>query len=106
MQVFHSNEDLAGSHTYNIKIIDKYAAVEVNGESDSPKFQLLDDGNNKTYYCVDCGDHDPSIPSTYFPPAAPALSATFTEPAISAGIESSASMVVELFWESSALTRI
>lgn len=60
MQVFHSNEDLAGSHTYNIKIIDKYAAVEVNGESDSPKFQLLDDGNNKTYYFVDCGDHDPS----------------------------------------------
>lgn len=63
MQVFHSNEDLAGSHTYNIKIIDKYAVVEVNGESDSPKFQLAEEENNKLYYFVDCGDHDPSTVS-------------------------------------------
>lgn len=60
MQVFHSNEDLAGSHSYNIKIIDKYAVVEVNGESDSPVFQLAEDEDLKQYYFVDCGDHDPS----------------------------------------------
>lgn len=60
MQVFHSNEDLAGSHTYNIKIIDKYAVVEVNGESDSPGFQLADGEDINTYYFVDCGDHNPS----------------------------------------------
>lgn len=60
LQAFHSNEDLAGSHGYNIKAIDKYAVVEVNGESDSPKFQLLDDIDSEIYYFVDCGDHDPS----------------------------------------------
>ncbi len=60
MQVFHSNEDLAGSHSYNIKIIDKYAVVEVNGESDSPIFQLAEDDDTQQYYFVDCGDHDPA----------------------------------------------
>ena len=60
MQVFHSNEDLAGSHSYNIKIIDKYAVVEVNGESDSPVFRLAEEEDLKQYYFVDCGDHDPS----------------------------------------------
>lgn len=60
MQVFHSNEDLAGSHSYNIKIIDKYAVVEVNGESDSPVFQMTEDEDTQQYYFVDCGDHDPA----------------------------------------------
>lgn len=60
MQVFHSNEDLAGSHSYNIKIIDKYAVVEVSGESDSPVFKMAKDTEGKMYYFVDCGDHDPS----------------------------------------------
>lgn len=65
MQVFHSNEDLAGSHAYNIKAIDKYAVFEVNGTSDSPKFSLIGDGaGNKPVYFVDCGDHDPATVST------------------------------------------
>lgn len=64
MQAFHSNEDLAGSHSYNIKATDKYAVVEVNGESDSPKFTLQDQSGLKTYYFADCGDHDPSTVST------------------------------------------
>ena len=59
MQAFHSNEDLAGTHPYNIKIVDKYAVVEVNGQSDSPKFKLVEQ-DPKLYYFVDCGDHDPS----------------------------------------------
>ncbi|MGN1097953.1 MAG: immunoglobulin-like domain-containing protein, partial [Clostridia bacterium] len=33
MQVFQSNNDLCGTHSYNIKIIDRYAVFEVNGES-------------------------------------------------------------------------
>ena len=66
MQVFHSNEDLAGSHSYNIKVIDKYAVFEVNGQSDSPKFtpgNALADPSNVLYF-VDCGDHDPSTVSS------------------------------------------
>lgn len=31
MQVFQSNNDICGSHYYNIKIIDRYASFEVNG---------------------------------------------------------------------------
>lgn len=69
MQVFHSNEDLAGSHSYNIKATDKYAVFEVNGASDSPAFEILSgDAANSPYnhllYFVDCGDHDPSTVST------------------------------------------
>lgn len=65
MQLFHSNEDLAGSHAYNIKTTDKYAVVEVNGQSDSPKFVLKDeDVSAKLYYFVDCGDHNPATVST------------------------------------------
>lgn len=66
MQVFHSNEDLAGSHSYNIKAIDKYAVVEVNGQSDSPSWVLTDDSQEvplDLYYFVDCGDHDPATVS-------------------------------------------
>lgn len=32
MQVFQSGDDLCGTHWYNIKIIDKYAVVSVNGD--------------------------------------------------------------------------
>lgn len=67
MQVFHSNEDLAGSHSYNIKAIDKYAVVEVNGESDSPVFTLTEAEEEEPldiYYFVDCGDHNPTTVST------------------------------------------
>ena len=60
MQVFHSNEDIAGSHTYNIKATDKYAVVEVNGQSDSPKFVMAGNDGRKVYYFVDCGDHNPA----------------------------------------------
>lgn len=64
MQVFHSNEDLAGSHAYNIKTTDKYAVFEVNGTSGSPKFTLIGDGaGNKPVYFVDCGDHNPDTVS-------------------------------------------
>ncbi len=35
MQVFQSNNDLCGSHNYNIKIIDRYASFEVNGDSEN-----------------------------------------------------------------------
>ena len=65
MQVFHSNDDIAGSHGYNIKAIDKYAVFEVNGQSDSPNFKLAEtDGEPLTvYYFIDCGDHDPSTVS-------------------------------------------
>ncbi len=65
MQAFHSNEDLAGSHSYNIKATDKYAVVEVNGQSDSPKFTLAggEMEEPELYYFVDCGDHDPSTVS-------------------------------------------
>ena len=66
MQAFHSNEDLAGSHVYNIKAIDKYAVVDVNGESQSPAFEgtqpVVPEGL-KTYYFVDCGDVDPTTVS-------------------------------------------
>ena len=63
MQAFHSNEDLAGSHSYNIKVTDKYAVVDVNGTSQYPQFEGIvpvQAENLKTYYFVDCGDHDPS----------------------------------------------
>lgn len=63
MQVFHSNEDLAGSHSYNIKATDKYAVVEVNGQSDSPKFEPANAAEGIAYF-VDCGDHDPSTLSS------------------------------------------
>lgn len=65
MQVFHSNEDLAGSHSYNIKATDKYAVVEVNGQSDSPKFTLAEgiEAEPELFYFVDCGDHNPSTVS-------------------------------------------
>ena len=63
MQVFHSNEDLAGSHSYNIKATDKYAVFEVNGQSDSPKFEPAK-AVAETIYFVDCGDHDPSTVSS------------------------------------------
>ena len=60
MQAFHSNEDLAGSHWYNIKAIDKYAVVDVNGTSQYPRFEgivpVKPEGLT-TYYFVDCGDH-------------------------------------------------
>ena len=32
MQVLQSNDDLCGTHSYNIKIIDRYAVFEINGE--------------------------------------------------------------------------
>ena len=63
MQVFHSNEDLAGSHSYNIKVTDKYAVFEVNGQSDSPKFEPANAAEGIAYF-VDCGDHDPSTVSS------------------------------------------
>lgn len=40
MQVFQSNNDLCGTHSYNIKIIDRYASFAVNG----------DFGNAKRYF--------------------------------------------------------
>lgn len=33
MQVFQSNDDLCGTHNYNIKIIDRYASFDINGEN-------------------------------------------------------------------------
>ena len=33
LTIFHSNNDLCGTHTYNIKIVDRDAVIEVNGES-------------------------------------------------------------------------
>lgn len=65
LTVYHSNEDIAGTHGYNIKIIDKYAVFEVNGESDSPVFdvQPLPEDTRTVYYFVDCGDHDPTTVS-------------------------------------------
>lgn len=35
MQVFQSNDDLCGSHFYNIKIIDRYASFELNGDEEN-----------------------------------------------------------------------
>ncbi len=72
LQVFHSNEDLAGSHSYNIKTTDKYAVFEVNGVSNSPAFTVLDHGDSNKdanatpedlLYFADCGDHDPTTVS-------------------------------------------
>ena len=37
MQVFQSNNDLCGTHSYNIKIIDRYASFEVNGDRENAK---------------------------------------------------------------------
>ena len=33
LRLFQSNDDICGSHTYNIKIIDKYASVQVKDEA-------------------------------------------------------------------------
>ncbi len=65
LTVYHSNEDIAGTHGYNIKIIDKYAVFEVNGESDSPVFDVQDipEDTRTVYYFVDCGDHNPETVS-------------------------------------------
>ena len=60
MRAFHSNEDLAGSHGYNIKAIDKYAVVDVNGNYEYPRFEGIvpvKPESLTTYYFVDCGDH-------------------------------------------------
>ncbi len=38
MQVFQSNDDLCGTHWYNIKVIDKYAVVSVNGDEGTRYF--------------------------------------------------------------------
>ena len=70
MQIFHSNNDMSDGHYQSFKIMDKYAIVEVNGESDSPDFVIVDDPNeasgtfNDVVYFVDCGDHDPSTVNT------------------------------------------
>ena len=32
MQIFHSNDEIFGTHGYNTKIIDKYACVQVNDQ--------------------------------------------------------------------------
>lgn len=37
MQVFQSNNDLCGTHSYNIKIIDRYASFAVNGDYTNAK---------------------------------------------------------------------
>lgn len=37
MQVIQSNNDLCGTHDYNIKIIDRYATFEVNGDRENAK---------------------------------------------------------------------
>ncbi len=37
MQVFQSNNDLCGTHSYNIKIIDRYASFMVNGDKANAK---------------------------------------------------------------------
>lgn len=37
MQVFQSNDDLCGTHSYNIKIIDRYASFAVNGDYENAK---------------------------------------------------------------------
>lgn len=34
MRVFQSNNDLCGTHSYNIKIIDRYATFVINGDTD------------------------------------------------------------------------
>lgn len=33
MQIFHSNDEIFGTHGYNTKIIDKFACVQVNGQT-------------------------------------------------------------------------
>ncbi len=37
MQVFQSNDSLCGTHSYNIKIIDRYASFAVNGDYENAK---------------------------------------------------------------------
>ncbi|MBR5536064.1 MAG: Ig-like domain-containing protein [Clostridia bacterium] len=37
MQVFQSNDELCGTHSYNIKIIDRYASFAVNGDYENAK---------------------------------------------------------------------
>ncbi len=37
MQVFQSNDELCGTHSYNIKIIDRYASFMVNGDRENAK---------------------------------------------------------------------
>ncbi len=37
MQVFQSNDELCGTHSYNIKIIDRYASFMVNGDKENAK---------------------------------------------------------------------
>ncbi len=37
MQVFQSNNELCGTHSYNIKIIDRYASFLVNGDMENSK---------------------------------------------------------------------
>ncbi len=37
MQVFQSNDELCGTHSYNIKIIDRYASFAVNGDYENAR---------------------------------------------------------------------
>lgn len=50
MQVFQSNDEICGSHSYNTKIIDKYASFEVNGDTQNAKrYFFINSFSNDTF---------------------------------------------------------
>ena len=62
MQLFHSNDEIFGTHGYNTKIIDKYARITVNG-TDAGRYFFInslarDTFKEKTVYLkLNAGDN-------------------------------------------------
>ncbi len=51
LRVFQSNDDICGTHTYNIKIIDKYSTIQVKNE----KGEVIDEGR---YFFINTSSND------------------------------------------------
>ncbi|HHW01150.1 MAG TPA: hypothetical protein GXX36_16565 [Clostridiaceae bacterium] len=48
MQVFFSNKDIFGTHAYNLKIIDKYASIQVN-DQEPKRYFFINTFSNDTF---------------------------------------------------------
>lgn len=48
MQIFYSNKDIFGTHAYNLKIIDKYASIQVN-DQEPKRYFFINTFSNDTF---------------------------------------------------------